>query len=131
MAAGGILYLIFEKNLLAKSGLSGDSTGPAHNVLSRSLVGVQVRNALTHAKTTPNMKQIGFIVLAMIVTRSSVLSLQAKMGLPRGNQIVGWFILGLEFLCPSGSLFIYNSQSFHCSCHLHTACSPITTTYID
>lgn len=30
----------------------------------------------------------------MFVTRSSVLSLQAKEGLPRGNQIVGWLVLG-------------------------------------
>jgi GPI ethanolamine phosphate transferase 1 len=28
------------------------------------------------------------------VTRSSALSLQAKQGLPRGNQAVGWFVLG-------------------------------------
>jgi phosphatidylinositol glycan class N len=31
----------------------------------------------------------------MIVTRSSAISLQAKLGLPRGNQIVGWFILSM------------------------------------
>jgi hypothetical protein len=30
----------------------------------------------------------------MVVTRSSALSLQAKQGLPRGNQIVGWVVLG-------------------------------------
>ena len=50
------------------------------------------------AKTSgPNMKQIGFIILAMIVTRSSALSLQAKLGLPRGNQLVGWAVLGKFF----------------------------------
>ncbi|CAD6565782.1 MAG: Glycosyl phosphatidyl inositol anchor synthesis [Alectoria sarmentosa] len=37
--------------------------------------------------------QVGLIMLAMIVTRSSVASLQAKMGLPLGNQVVGWTIL--------------------------------------
>jgi phosphatidylinositol glycan class N len=34
------------------------------------------------------------ILLAVIVTRSSVASLQAKEGLPLGNQVVGWFVLG-------------------------------------
>lgn len=95
MAAMGVMYLTFERKLLAKSGLEGDSTVPADNVLSRSLVGVQVRNAFTYIKIALNMKQIGFIVLAMAVTRSSVISLQAKQGLPKGNQIVGWFILGM------------------------------------
>lgn len=33
------------------------------------------------------------MALAMVVTRSSALSLQAKRGLPLGNQIVGWTIL--------------------------------------
>ena len=34
--------------------------------------------------------------LAMFVTRSSALSLQAKQGLPVGNQIVGWAVLGIS-----------------------------------
>jgi phosphatidylinositol glycan class N len=47
MTAVGVIYLAFEKQLLAKSGLRGDSTAPANNVLSRSLIGVQVRKAPT------------------------------------------------------------------------------------
>ena len=43
MVVIGILYLIFEKKLLLKSKLSGDSNAPADNTLSRSLIGVQVR----------------------------------------------------------------------------------------
>jgi phosphatidylinositol glycan class N len=50
MATIGVIYLTFEKKLLAKSKLAGDSTAPADNVLSRSLVGMQVGNALTRAK---------------------------------------------------------------------------------
>ncbi|KAF8855250.1 GPI ethanolamine phosphate transferas-like protein [Acephala macrosclerotiorum] len=84
MAAIGIAYLIFEKKLLAKSKLSGDSTAPADDSLSRLLIGVQ----------------IGFIILSMVVTRSSALSLQAKEGLPSGNQIVGWIVLVLPLLMP-------------------------------
>lgn len=77
MVAVGIVYLIFEKQLLQQTKLPGDSTEPADDKLSRSLIGVQ----------------IGFIVLALLVTRSSALSLQAKLGLPRGNQIVGFAVL--------------------------------------
>ncbi|KAL3418347.1 phosphatidylinositolglycan class N [Phlyctema vagabunda] len=84
MVAVGVLYLVFEKSLLAKSRLAGDSTSPADNALSRSLIGVQ----------------IGLIILAMFVTRSSVLSLQAKQGLPRGNQIVGWLVLVVSLIMP-------------------------------
>ena len=43
MVAIGVLYLVFEKKLLSKSKLAGDSTSPADNALSRSLVGIQVR----------------------------------------------------------------------------------------
>jgi phosphatidylinositol glycan class N len=44
--------------------------------------------------------QIGLVALAMIVTHSSATSLQAKQGLPRGNQIVGWIILGISLALP-------------------------------
>jgi GPI ethanolamine phosphate transferase 1 len=36
------------------------------------------------------------ILLAIIVTRSSAMSLQAKEGLPLGNQVVGWLVLGKD-----------------------------------
>ena len=59
--------------------------------------------AFRYAKTpvtfhnVPNIFQIGLIALAMVTTRSSALSLQAKQGLPRGNQIVGWACLGMYY----------------------------------
>lgn len=84
MVAIGILYLIFENKLLSKSRLPGDSAEAAKNALSRTLIGAQV----------------GFIILAMVVTRSSALSIQAKLGLPRGNQIVGWSVLVLPLIMP-------------------------------
>jgi phosphatidylinositol glycan class N len=74
MLCAGILYLLFDHRL-ANTGRAEEQSQYA---LSRALVGVQ----------------IGLVLLAMIVTRSSVASLQAKQGLPTGNQIVGWLVLG-------------------------------------
>ena len=71
----GILYLLFENSVLA------DPKSTPHSTLdsmTKMILGLQ----------------IGLIALAMIVTRSSVASLQAKRGLPLGNQVVGWFVLG-------------------------------------
>ncbi|KAH7391466.1 GPI ethanolamine phosphate transferase-like protein [Cadophora sp. MPI-SDFR-AT-0126] len=84
MVVIGIAYLIFQQQLLQRSKLSGDSTKPAVDSLSRSLIGVQV----------------GFILLAMVVTRSSSLSLEARLGLPRGNQIMGFVVLILPLFIP-------------------------------
>lgn len=78
MVLVGLIYLVFEKRILGKSAFKGDSTAPPSNALSRTLVGVQ----------------IGLIILSILVTRSSVQSLQAKQGLPLGNQMVGWLIFG-------------------------------------
>lgn len=73
MVSVGVLYLVFKKRLLGSKMLS------TRDLLSESILGAQ----------------IGLIMLAMFVTRSSVASLQAKQGLPLGNQVVGWLILGL------------------------------------
>ena len=79
MAIIGILYLIFEDFVLADfTWPEKSSSSRADTCLSRSLVGIQ----------------IGLILLSMGVTRSSALSLQAKEGLPRGNQIMGFVVLG-------------------------------------
>ena len=48
----GVLYLIFEKKLLARSGFPGDSTEPALNVLSRGLLGAQVSRQHENIKET-------------------------------------------------------------------------------
>ena len=42
MAIVGVLYLIFESKILSKTKLAGDSAAPAHNTLSRTLIGIQV-----------------------------------------------------------------------------------------
>ncbi len=45
--------------------------------------------------------QLGLVVLSLIVTQSSVRSLQAKKGLPFGNEVTGWLTLGTMLLSPS------------------------------
>ena len=81
MVVIGLLYLIFEDFVLADFNSNDNKQqqrATARNHFSRTIVGIQ----------------IGLVVLAMIITRSSALSLQAKQGLPPGNQIMGWVVLG-------------------------------------
>jgi len=89
----GILYIAFEKSLLVPAAPTKDGVNSAKaDSLSRSILGVQV----------------GLIALAMLVTRSSVASLQAKRGLPLGTQVVGWITLGKRLFSsssPSSSTF--------------------------
>lgn len=78
MAIIGITYLVFEDWVL--SDFSSSKTATASHVsrpINRALVGAQV----------------GLVILSMVVTRSSVLSLQARQGLPLGNQVAGLFVL--------------------------------------
>ena len=79
----GLLYLVFEQDLTSKASDS-DKQAQASSALSRIILGLQ----------------IGFVLLAMFVTRSSITSLQAKKGLPPGNQTVGWIVLILPFALP-------------------------------
>ena len=78
MALVGVLYLFFEKTILSSSKQVNNKSTSSLDVSSKSIIGIQ----------------IGLIILAMIVTRSSISSLQAKQGLPLGNQFLGWIILG-------------------------------------
>lgn len=87
MVAIGVLYLVFEDTILsdfaAPSAPSAPSTASA---AAKTAAKSPVVRALLGA-------QIGLVLLAMWVTRASALSLQAKLGLPRGNQVVGWLVL--------------------------------------
>lgn len=76
----GILYLLFEKSILASTG-NEEHSSTSIDHLSRGILGVQ----------------IGLIILAMAVTKSSVASIQTKQGLPFGNQFIGWAILGEKY----------------------------------
>lgn len=77
MAMVGVLYILFENSILYTT---GNSKGPAPTLddMSKVILGLQV----------------GLIMLAMVVTRSSVASLAARKGLPLGNQVTGWLVLG-------------------------------------
>lgn len=72
----GLLYLLFEGDILKRS--KTQLSDAVSNSGSRVIMGMQV----------------GMVLLATIVTRSSAASLQAKQGLPLGNQVVGWGVLG-------------------------------------
>ncbi|KAF2718595.1 PigN-domain-containing protein [Polychaeton citri CBS 116435] len=80
----GVIYLVFEEQLLNASSPSASRPDFTKNWLSRSIFGVQV----------------GLVALAMAVTRSSVASLQAKQGLPLGTQAVGWITLIVSLTVP-------------------------------
>ncbi|KAI0187360.1 Phosphatidylinositolglycan class N-domain-containing protein [Xylaria flabelliformis] len=109
MAAVGILYLIFEDRLLADfSGSIKPQPSQKDNRVSRALVGIQT----------------GLIILAMIVTRSSALSLQAKQGLPRGNQIVGWLVLVISLLMPLAHRLQPNNHYLHRLLVIFLTCAP-------
>ncbi|KDN63802.1 putative phosphatidylinositolglycan class N [Colletotrichum sublineola] len=98
MAAIGLAYLVWEDKLLAKPAL------PA----ARALTGAQV----------------GLILLAILVTRSSALSLQAKRGLPRGNQVVGWIILVVSLLMPLAHRLQPNNHYMHRLMTVFLTCAP-------
>ncbi|EXJ90509.1 phosphatidylinositol glycan, class N [Capronia coronata CBS 617.96] len=82
MFGAGLGYLLFEHDITARSMSNSAQSQP--NVVSRVLMGLQC----------------GIILLTIIVTRSSVASLQAKQGLPLGNQVVGWFVLVASLILP-------------------------------
>lgn len=75
----GLLYLALEDFFLSGSSRSKQKdTAKPGVAIGRAVMGIQ----------------IGLTLLAILVTRSSALSLQAKQGLPLGNQVVGWIVLG-------------------------------------
>ncbi|KAI9710266.1 MAG: Glycosyl phosphatidyl inositol anchor synthesis [Bogoriella megaspora] len=81
----GVLYLIFEESIINRARHTEEELKLASvDTLSRRILGGQV----------------GLVALAILVTRSSVLSLQARRGLPLGSQAVGWLVLIASFTVP-------------------------------
>ncbi|KIW19903.1 hypothetical protein PV08_00478 [Exophiala spinifera] len=82
MLGAGLAYLYYEHDIHSQSKSGQPASEP--NTVSRMLMGLQ----------------LGVILLAIIVTRSSVSSIQAKNGLPLGNQVVGWIALISSLILP-------------------------------
>ncbi|KAJ6084389.1 GPI ethanolamine phosphate transferase 1 [Penicillium sp. IBT 16267x] len=93
----GVLYLMFEDTILGKSSVAPKSPGAVSTRGSRIIVGTQV----------------GLVLLALLVTRSSVSFLQARQGLPLGNQVVGWGVLGSSVALPFLHRLYPNSHYLH------------------
>jgi GPI ethanolamine phosphate transferase 1 len=82
MFGAGSVYLLFEHDVTSRSRSKKSASTPSY--VSRIVMGMQ----------------IGIILLTVLVTRSSVASLQSKKGLPLGNQVVGWFALIASIVLP-------------------------------
>lgn len=91
----GLTYLFFERHITSKSRSGSPSFKP--NSLSRVIMGAQ----------------LGVLLLTILVTRSSALSLQAKQGLPLGNQVIGWFCLVSSLILPFVHRVAPNSHYLH------------------
>jgi GPI ethanolamine phosphate transferase 1 len=76
----GVSYLLFESQLVAAAPWTNKTAQESST--SRTLLGIQT----------------GLILLAMLVTKSSIESLQARRGLPLGNQILGWVTLRMSHI---------------------------------
>jgi GPI ethanolamine phosphate transferase 1 len=106
MLGSGVVYLIFQKSITSRSRSRGANSG--FDYLSRSIMGAQV----------------GIILLAILVTRSSIASLQAKQGLPLGNQVTGWLVLITSLGLPFAHRTRPNNHYFHRLLIIFLAFSP-------
>ena len=95
MFATGLIYLLFEDSI-TKSSQSGKASHKL-NTTSRTIMGAQ----------------LGVVLLTILVTRSSVTSLQAKQGLPLGNQVLGWLCLVGSLVLPFLHRYAPNSHYLH------------------
>ncbi|PGG97571.1 phosphatidylinositol glycan, class N [Blastomyces parvus] len=104
MVLVGLLYLIFEASITPHS----KTLSIAVSKGSRRIMGMQT----------------GMILLAIIVTRSTITSLQSKEGLPLGNQVVGWSILVVSLVLPFFHRLYPNSHYLHRLVAIFLAFSP-------
>lgn len=91
----GLAFLILEPFIL--SDFSSLVTPPPKKHVNRTILGAQ----------------IGLVILAMLVTRSTVIALKAKTGLPLGNQVAGLFVLVSSFALPVAYRIEPNNHYLH------------------
>jgi hypothetical protein len=91
MLGFGVWYLGFGSGWIARFSGS-DNIDRSSNSLKPVVTGTQVYNSLAFTYL-----QIGLIALTMILTQISATALQNKEGLPFGNQLLGWTVLGIFF----------------------------------
>lgn len=96
MVGAGVFYLFLEERITSQSRSTKNHESNASQT-SRLLMGIQV----------------GIILLTMVVTRSSVISLQAKRGLPFGNQVLGWIVLITSLILPFVHRIAVNKHYLH------------------
>ncbi|KAJ5143040.1 GPI ethanolamine phosphate transferase 1 [Penicillium bovifimosum] len=93
----GLMYLLFEDSIIGEHETTSEESNATGRVGSRVIMGTQ----------------LGMVLLAVIVTRSSVLSLQARQGLPFGNLVVGWVVLVASLTLPFLHRLYPNSHYLH------------------
>jgi phosphatidylinositol glycan class N len=106
MFTAGLTYLLFEHSITASS-QSGRSS-QALNPTSRTIMGAQ----------------LGVVLLTILVTRSSIANLQAKTGLPLGNQLLGWLCLTASLVLPFIHRIAPNNHYLHRLVVIFLAFSP-------
>jgi phosphatidylinositol glycan class N len=106
MFSAGLIYLFFEESItrLSQSGKASRNL----NTTSRNIMGAQ----------------LGVVLLTILVTRSSVSSLQAKQGLPLGNQMLGWLCLIASLVLPFAHRYAPNNHYLHRLVVIFLAFSP-------
>ncbi|PFH55192.1 hypothetical protein XA68_10465 [Ophiocordyceps unilateralis] len=107
----GLLYMTYEKFVLSDFAHRGSKLAPRADDSARR------RRTITGA-------QIGLVLLAMLVTRSSALSLQAKQGLPRGNQTLAWIVLVVSLLMPLAFRSQRHAHYMHRLVLIFLTCAP-------
>ncbi|GFF32421.1 GPI ethanolamine phosphate transferase 1 [Aspergillus lentulus] len=106
----GFLYIVFEKRLLVQTVPSKDALSIADaDGVSRAILGLQV----------------GLVALAILVTRSSVASLQRKQGLPLGTQIAGWATLVASLVLPFAYVMRPRKHYLHRNMIIFLALGPL------
>jgi phosphatidylinositol glycan class N len=68
--------------------------------------------------------QLGVVLLTIVITRSSIANIQAKSGLPLGNQLLGWLCLLASLVLPFVHRIAPNSHYLHRLVVIFLAFSP-------